>query len=400
MKKRFLLIICIVLMVLLLAMILRWCGSDNAALRTIHFRQDASWVRERTADFLDPLTLLEDGKGISAEPLLIDLRFCGETVITYMIEGKDSCTVQRRFTVIEPLITLRRNRVYVPLKWEYDQNENIISDYAYETEPESIDTSACQNISVTVRAKAEGLEKEAYFEVIVTDRKLVWIVDQPARPQQIIDLWVVDCPAVSEQGHWEIIEPATAEQGHYEEVEVEEKGHWEKVVIREEVAEQGHWQIIHHEAVTHQRPIYEQYKYWIFEFSDGYSIKIYQYELEEMGLTATQYAAKYEDSHPGVTGKWHSGIEKRLVGYETVVDQPAYDEEVWIIDVPYQPPVTEDRWVIDEKAHTERRWVIDVPARPEKRQWVIDQPAHPEEGHWQQQIIPEVPEVGHWQPVD
>ena len=241
------------------------------------------------------------------------------------------------------------------------------------------------------------MTSEKSFEVTVTTENMIWVIDEPYQPERTIDVWIVDRPAQGEQGHWEIVEPAVQKQGHYETVTVPEQGHWQQVIISPEVPEQGHWETVHHDAVSHQEPVYRQYKYWIFEFSDGQVFKVYQYELDELGLTATQYAARYEDAHPGVTGRWHSEMERRLEGYRTVIDSPAYDEEVWVVDVPYQPPVIRNQWIVDEPEHQEKRWVVDVPARAEKKKWVIDQPARPEEGHWEKRLIPEIPEKGHWE---
>ena len=387
--------------VLLLAAVLYRCGSerDDSDDFRIIFAADAQWIYESREDVLDPLSLLSDQKsGITCIPEQIDLRILGDTevIFTHSSSGQKR---QMTVTVVEPLITVIRPQVFLAVGEQYELSENIISRFPCLLTPESIDASAPGSFSITVTAEGDGIRSEKSFEVIVSEENMIWVVDVPFQPAQTVDVWIVDRPAEAEQGHWEIIEPAVEEQGHYEDVVVEEQGHWQQVIVSPEIPEQGHWETVHHDEVSHQQPVYENYKYWIFEFSDGQVFKVYQYELEEMGLTATQYAARYEDAHPGVTGRWHSEIEKRLVGYQTVIDQPAYDEEVWIIDVPYQPAVTESRWIVDQPQHIERRWVVDVAARPEKRKWIVDRPGRPEEGHWEQRIIPEVPEQGHWEPA-
>jgi hypothetical protein len=398
MKRRVLIILTLLTLAAVALMGLRSCQSNNGQnLRTITFRPYACWLYESTVGCLDPLTLVSFPEGISATPESIDLRIVGETTVVFRLGQNDDTAISRTVRVIEPLITIIKPVIYLSIGETYNPEENIISGCDHQCQPSFIEADRPQSLTVTVQAQSEGLASEKSFEVIVSSENMVWVIDQPYQPSQTVNVWVIDRPAVSEQGHWQVIEEAVEEQGHYEEVEVPEQGHWENVIVRPAVEEQGHWETVHHEAVTHQKPIYENYKYWLFEFSDGYSVKVYQYELTEMGLTATQYAGRYEDTHPGVTGQWHSEIEKRLVGYETIVDQPAYDEQVWIVDVPYQPALTERRWIVDQPAHTQKRWVVDVPARPERKQWVVDQPAQPEQGHWEERLIPEVPEVGHWE---
>ncbi|MBR5048214.1 MAG: hypothetical protein IKX74_00945 [Erysipelotrichaceae bacterium] len=398
MKDRRKMIAVLILVLLLAYMVIILCrrAASRRQFRII-FREDVQWTYESCDQLLDPLSLIQSTEGITVFPEMIDLRLLGETTVTYTAVSSRELTVNRTVRVIEPLITVIRPEVCVAVGEAYDPADNIRSQYDCTFLPAAIDTSREEVISVTVTAEGEGLKSEKSFSVIVTSSGMVWVVDEPYQPARIIDVWIVDQPARPEKGHWQIIEPAVSEQGHYEEVEVPEQGHWQEVVISPEVPEQGHWETVHHEAVTHQQPVYEEVKVWVFDFSDGFSIRISQAELTEMGLTATQYAARYEDSHPGVTGKWHSEMEKRLTGYQTVVDKPAYDEQIWIVDVPYQPAVRERKWVTDVKAHTERRWVVDVEAQPERKKWVVDEPARDEEGHWEQRLIPEVEERGHWE---
>ncbi len=105
------------------------------------------------------------------------------------------------------------------------------------------------------------------------------------------------------------------------------------VPYQPEVLEQGHYEIIHHEAITHLKDIYQEFKTYYFVREDESYITVEDYQ----GFSPEEYF----NSLPEDFYRYYYKITKKVVGQEVVVDRDAYDEEVWIIDVPYQPEVKE-----------------------------------------------------------
>ncbi len=107
------------------------------------------------------------------------------------------------------------------------------------------------------------------------------------------------------------------------------------------VPEKGHWETkkktIHHDAVTHQeddtsKPIYKQVEKKV-KIKDAYDDPPTTDPETGETIPGQHHEAEYQITY-----------EKQLVGYEkkTVVDKPAWDEEV-----------TEKVWVVDEPEHYE-----------------------------------------------
>ncbi|HPW52849.1 MAG TPA: hypothetical protein PK631_00585 [Erysipelotrichaceae bacterium] len=105
------------------------------------------------------------------------------------------------------------------------------------------------------------------------------------------------------------------------------------------VAEKGHYEIIHHEAITHLKDIYQEYKTYYFVREDETYITVRDYE----GFSAEEYF----NSLPEEFYRYYYKITKEIVGQELVVDREAYDEKVWVVDQPYQP-------AIEEQGHYEK----------------------------------------------
>lgn len=94
-------------------------------------------------------------------------------------------------------------------------------------------------------------------------------------------------------------------------------------------------------------------------------------------------------------------IDPSTCGRVWVIDSPAHTEQRYVVDVEYQPAVTQQYYVKDadaipETGHYEEQWIIDVQGKDPVYEWVVDQPAH-----FETQIIHHdaVPAVTHEEPV-
>ncbi len=106
------------------------------------------------------------------------------------------------------------------------------------------------------------------------------------------------------------------------------------------VEEQGHYEIIHHEAITHLKDIYREFKVYYFVREDETYITVNDYE----GFSPEEYF----NSLPDDFYRYYYKINKEVIGQEVVIDQEAYDEKIWVVDIPYQPAV-------QEKGHYEKK---------------------------------------------
>ncbi|MGI6607956.1 MAG: hypothetical protein ACOX1F_03125 [Erysipelotrichaceae bacterium] len=105
------------------------------------------------------------------------------------------------------------------------------------------------------------------------------------------------------------------------------------------IEEKGHYEIIHHEAVTRVINIYQEFKTYYFIREDETFITVDDYQ----GFSAEEYF----NSLPQEFYRYYYKITKKIIGQQTVVDREAYDEEIWVVDQPYQPAV-------EEKGHYEK----------------------------------------------
>ncbi|MGI6509959.1 MAG: hypothetical protein ACOX1L_05190 [Erysipelotrichaceae bacterium] len=128
----------------------------------------------------------------------------------------------------------------------------------------------------------------------------------------------------------------------------------EKIVVREDgctyiwvidvpyqpaIEEKGHYEIVHHEAITHLKDIYQEFKTYYFIREDETYITVDDYE----GFSPEEYF----NSLPEDFYRYYYKITKEVIAQEIVVDREAYDEKIWVVDVPYQP-------AIEEKGHYEK----------------------------------------------
>ncbi|MBR2551452.1 MAG: hypothetical protein IKF05_00465 [Erysipelotrichaceae bacterium] len=92
---------------------------------------------------------------------------------------------------------------------------------------------------------------------------------------------------------------------------------------REEIS---HYERVHHEAVTHQEPVYGERRYWTVTFPAASSVFAPEtyYSYEE----ALSAAGARDGNIVNAAGD----IERYIVSYNTVVDREAYDETVKVID--------------------------------------------------------------------
>ncbi|MBQ9037489.1 MAG: hypothetical protein IJ115_08555 [Erysipelotrichaceae bacterium] len=115
--------------------------------------------------------------------------------------------------------------------------------------------------------------------------------------------------------HWVVDVPSTT----YEEYVVDQ-------TAQEEIS---HYETVHHDAVTHEEPIYStrvKHTFTYFVYYDTYAeTETYvAYDLTD---------AEVEDFYSYHEVSDHQTENERYVsGYNTVVDQNAYDEEVLVID--------------------------------------------------------------------
>lgn len=128
----------------------------------------------------------------------------------------------------------------------------------------------------------------------------------------------------------------------------------EKIVVKEDgctyiwvidvpyqpaIEEKGHYEIVHHEAITHLKDIYQEFKTYYFIREDETYITVDDYE----GFSPEEYF----NSLPEDFYRYYYKITKEVIAQEIVVDREAYDEKIWVVDVPYQP-------AIEEKGHYEK----------------------------------------------
>jgi len=99
------------------------------------------------------------------------------------------------------------------------------------------------------------------------------------------------------------------------------------VIDQPEQKEEGHYETVHHEAVTKVERSYKEYLEYIFYRDDGSS---YIYKDYEKSFLADSYLASHPEFCRYTFSKKYDEIKT------TVIVQPAYDEQVWIIDKPYQ----------------------------------------------------------------
>ena len=147
------------------------------------------------------------------------------------------------------------------------------------------------------------------------------------------------------------------QQGHYQYEWVEPVGHYENVLVSQQ---QGHYQTIHHPAITYQKAIYQSYKLYTFYHQDqSKNIVIEDYLLfEKTGYSsASSYFVYLAQNDEGYLGYFFENKD-RIVGYETIVEKPAWDETIWVVD---QPAQYQQQYIIDAEGYYKQVWIIDVP---------------------------------------
>ena len=232
---------------------------------------------------------------------------------------------------------------------------------------------------IEIETDPELSEDDAFTDQTGCIPTKVWIVDKASYDEEV---WVEGGTKTihhEEEGHYKITKHD--EEGHYETVEKQE---WVVDVPAKEAT--GHYETIHHDAATHEEPIYEEYILGHFEFEDGTNFTQEQTYPGELGDIFEEWGNKL-----GVSGHWWYTYETRKNGIKEVIDQNAWDEQVWVEDTAAQPEqghwetTSFHEWVVDKEAWEEKTWVVDKPAWDEEVviQGHYDTVHHDEEGHWE-----------------
>ncbi len=292
---------------------------------------------------------------------------------------------------IQPTTTLKEKEITITAGDTYNPESNIKvgegDTYQITTD---LNTTKAGEYKVTIQVfSPTGVSKELTYKVLVNVPKSssgcelvyvkdkdaweeqVWKIDKPGQPAQYKQEWVVDVP------------------GHYEKKKVidvpyqKEQGHYETIIITPAVEEVGHWETIHHPAQTHQVEIREDVLYVVFcTPGDAETITVKRSLIGNLA----EYCKQLFLQQGWDCARWYTKWVNEVVGYETVVDQEAWDEQKWVVDVAGKPAVTEQKYVKDKDEVQEVSHYEDV--------WVEDK------GHYEQKLVKEaIPEQGHYETV-
>lgn len=99
------------------------------------------------------------------------------------------------------------------------------------------------------------------------------------------------------------------------------------IVDIEQQDEVGHYQMVHHPAVTKVERVYIEYIEYCFYHQDG---STYLYCDYDKNFSADQFLAQ----HPEYIR--YTYCLKYDEQKKTIIVKEAYDEEIWVIDIPYQ----------------------------------------------------------------
>ena len=200
-------------------------------------------------------------------------------------------------------------------------------------------------------------------------------------------VWIVDTPAWTET----INHP---EEGHYENGELleEEQGHYETVVDRESWTEKK-W-IVDKEAWTETLNHPEEGHYETVVDKPAWSEEVTTAEFICNNCNAV--LADENDIVNHIKENFENGCTSYRLDYITnTVEHPAETHEEWVVDKEawtetINHPEEGHYETIQHPAETHEEWVVDKPAVYEQV-WKVDKPAWTETS--------EHPEVGHWEPI-
>lgn len=309
---------------------------------------------------------------VQINPEEIDLSDLGDYQLSFTISSQDKQgkTITKEYTKkvsvvrLTPEIILKEKILTLSLNDSFEPNDYYSIDYLNDwilTVDCDIDTTKMGRYYLTISVK------DPLTDETISDQMLIDVIDKSILEEGCQLIWIIDKPAVEQQGH-------------YSTIYVDEKGHYENVLVSEE---EGHYETIHHPAITHQEDIWEEFQWYRFYKREYYSdddgnltsrqvdiITKSSYEIQEMYPDSTfsqalnnyfQYLIKDYDCFGYIISN-----DRKKVGSYTVTDEEAWDEQVWIID---KPAVYDSIWVIDQKAYSYQIWVIDVEKQNEIGHW-------------------------------
>ncbi len=290
---------------------------------------------------------------VNIEPETIDLSKIGNYEITYIVTAINS--VDKKVTkeykkiikVVEahPQIFMKEKNIVLHLNdyFEADKWYTVtnIADWQLIVEC-NVDTSKMGKYYLTVKTVNPRTGET------IQDEMTIDVIDESLENKEGCHLvWIVDREEI-------------AEKGHYATINVEQQGHWQWVLVSDEV---GHYETIHHEEKSHTEWDSEKF-YWYSYYDEANEVRVViaSYEVEEMGMNPSEYGA--------TLGDWVKGFlirpDWRYTNEHKVIDREAYDEEIWVVD---KPAVWEEQWIIDCEAYSYQVWVIDQPKQQEIGHW-------------------------------
>ena len=164
---------------------------------------------------------------------------------------------------LKPTTTLNSTEVTITAGDNFKPEDNLVVGEG-DTYQITTDLNTTKEGTYTVNVKifsSSGIEDNKSFTVKVNAPKsekgceLVYVVDTPETTEK---KWIIDKPgkpAVTKQKYVKD-KDEVKEVSHYEDVWVDDKGHYEKVLIKEAVPEQGHYETI---VIT---PAVEEVGHW------------------------------------------------------------------------------------------------------------------------------------------
>ena len=277
---------------------------------------------------------------VSVSQQTVDLSYQHSVVVVYEINFKNQSKKYRKTFIVkqfkpEIMIENKYIDVLVDQTIEYEKLYKVVNQGNW-----------LLQINNAVDTTAVG---QYPYHIILTDgeNKVEEVIYINVLPEKITGcnyVYVIDKEEVMQQGHYQ-----------YE--WVEPVGHYENILVSQQ---QGHYQTIHHPAITYQKAIYQSYKLYTFYHQDqSKNIVIEDYLLfEKTGYSsASSYFVYLAQNDEGYLGYFFENKD-RIVGYETIVEKPAWDETIWVVD---QPAQYQQQYIIDAEGYYKQVWIIDVP---------------------------------------
>ena len=213
---------------------------------------------------------------------------------------------------------------------------------------------------------------DTWIDGYYVDASGKWIKDP--KNEEHTHKWVEETKTVNhpEESHTEIKhhDAVTHTVNHEEEFHYETVNH----------PEESHMETIHHDAVGHT----------VHHEAEGYYETVHHEKVShtEVRVICAKCGADMGDTQETINAHivYHANLGESIRYYEKeveIVDQPAYDEQVWV-----ETKAAWDEWVVDQEAWDEQVKVVDKAAWSEqvkvvdKEAWtetVVDVPAWDEE---------------------